>query len=184
MNGPGFWHGVGVALLLSVAGAIVHTALAPLLGTGLVLRAVIVGLGAAYLAVLLHALRARIGRSVVLAGWLALTLLLCVFDPTLWVWLLAQALIVWLVRSLYRHESVSAALADAALNAFALVTAIATAAYTHSVLLTLWSWFLVQALFVLIGRPAAATANASDDSFAQAYRTAEAALRRLSTRPH
>ena len=45
-------------------------ALAPMVGAGLVLRALVVGVGAAYLALLLPSLEARVGRIVVVAAWL------------------------------------------------------------------------------------------------------------------
>ena len=66
-------------------------------------------------------------------------------------------------------------------------TAVATAGYTRSMFLTLWSFFLVQALFVFIPGARAAVAPGSadidpEDAFAQAHRSAESALRRLATR--
>lgn len=187
MNTPSFWRQVGFGLLLSVMGGIVFAALRPLIGTDLVLRGLIVGLSAAYLALLLHDLRARIGLVVTLAGWALVTGLLVAFNPTLWVWLLVQALVVWLLRCLYRYDSLAAALTDAVLNGFALAMAMATARYTHSLFLTLWSYFLVQAIFVFIPRGRAGNASFApepepDDAFGQAYRTAEDALRRLSIR--
>ena len=187
MNAPGFWRQVGFGLLLALVGGVLHTALRPFFGSELVLRGLIVGLGAGYLALLLHALRARIGMMVTLASWLLITALLFAFNPSLWVWLLVQAVLIWLLRCLYRYDSLASAIADAALSGFALATALATASYTHSLFLTLWSWFLVQALFVFI--PASRTTAASaaqtaeaDDAFGQAHRTAEAALRRLALR--
>ena len=187
MKTPGFWPQVGYGLLLSATGAVLYAALGGLVGSTTLLRALVVILGAAYLALLLHGLRARIGVVVTLACWLAVTLLLFAFDPRLWAWLLAQVAMVWLVRCLYRYDSLAAAIADAALSGLALATAIATARYTHSVFLTLWSFFLVQALFVFIpGARAAVAPNDGgidpEDAFAHAHRTAENALRRLATR--
>jgi hypothetical protein len=184
MSAPGFWRGVAVALALSVVGAVVYTALAPVLGSGVVLRYLVAGLGAAYLALLLRELGARIGRVVVVAGWLAVTFALVAFDPSIWVWLLAQATLIWLVRSLYRYDGLPSAFADAALSAFAVMAAIATAAYTRSAFLTLWSFFLVQALYVLIGAGRDSRQADADgaDAFGEAHRSAETALRRLSIR--
>lgn len=189
MKTPSFWRQVGFGLLLSVIGGVVFTALRPLMGTELVLRGLIIGLGAAYLALLLHDLRARIGVVVTLACWVVVTGLLLAFNPTLWVWLLVQVLLIWLLRCLYRYDSLAAASADAALSGFALAMALVTADYTHSLFLTLWSYFLVQAIYVFIPRGRAGDASFAlepepepDDAFGQAYRTAEDALRRLSIR--
>ncbi len=187
MTSPSFWRQIGSGLMLSVVGGVLYAALSPFIGSGTLLRALVVGLGAIYLALLLHDLRARIGLVVTLAGWALVTGLLCAFNPTFWVWLLAQTLVIWLLRCLYRYDSLATAIADAAVSGFALATALATASYTHSLFLTLWSWFLVQAMFVFIPPSRAPTTAAapepdSDDAFGQAYRTAEAALRRLSHR--
>lgn len=187
MNAPGFWRQVGLGLLLSVVGGVLYTALRPFLGSELVLRGLLVGLGTGYLGWLMHALRARIGVVVTLASWLLITAVLFAFNPSLWVWLLVQALLIWLLRCLYRYDSLASAIADAALSGFALTTALATASYTHSLFLTLWSWFLIQALFVFIPASRTTTASAAsatepDDAFGQAHRTAEAALRRLALR--
>ena len=188
MNAPGFWRQVGFGLLLSVVGGVLYTALRPFLGSDLVLRGLVIGISAGYLALLMHALRARIGVVVTLASWLLITAVLFALNPSLWVWLLVQALLIWLLRCLYRYDSLASAIADAALSGFALTTALATASYTHSLFLTLWSWFLIQALFVFIPASrtttttSAAPTPASDDAFGQAHRTAEAALRRLALR--
>ena len=113
--------------------------------------------------------------------------MLFALQPGLWAWVLAQVAMIWLVRCLYRYDSLGSAVADAALSAFAVATAIATAGYTRSMFLTLWSFFLVQALFVFIpaSRAAAggpASAPDPEDAFAQAHRNAETALRRLAMR--
>ena len=172
MKSPGFWRQVGYGLLLSAAGAVLFAGLSGLIGSATLLRALIVVLGAAYLALLLHGLRVRIGLVVTLACWIAVTLLLFAFDPRLWAWLLAQVAMVWLVRSLYRYDSLAAAIADAALSGLALATAIATAGYTRSMFLTLWIFFLVQALFVFIpgARAAVAPNDGGIDPFPNARR--------------
>ena len=184
MKRPSFWRGVAVALVLSVIGAFTFTALEPLIGRGLGLRWLIAGLGFGYLIVLLNESQVSVGRIVTVVIWLVVTALLLVFDSALWLWLLVQVGLIWLVRCLYLHGSVLLALADAALNSLAVAASLATALHTHSLFLTLWTFFLVQALYVLIPKLHVATAQAKTDAdgFEQAYRTAEAALRRLSIR--
>lgn len=185
MNTPGFWREVGIGLLLSAVGAVLMAALAPLLGTPLVLRAVLCLLAAAYLLLLLHALRARAGRLLAVAAFVGLCGALLLVNPPAWLWLGAMVGLVWLVRSLYRYASLGFAAADAVLSGLALCAALAAAAQTHGVFLSLWSFFLVQALWVLIptGRPPNhpqhIVPSASEAAFDRAYRTAEDALERL-----
>ncbi len=186
MSAPSFWRQAGVGLGLATVAAIAWFVLVPFVGAAGLARASIVGLAAAYLALLVPELEARIGRVVVMAGWLALTLAFAIFDPHPGVWLFGAVVLVWLVRCLYRYDGLTGAFADAALSAFAALTAVAIAAHTRSVFLSVWGFFLVQALFVLIptrrhATPTNATPDA-DDAFGRAYRTAEAALRRMSIR--
>ena len=187
MSAPGFWRQAGFGFLLSACGAILFAALGSFVGHAALLRFLVAGLGALYLALLLHDLRARIGVVVTIACWLAVTLLLFALQPGLWAWLLAQVAMIWLVRCLYRYDSLGSAVADAALSGFAVATAIATAGYTRSMFLTLWSFFLVQSLFVFIpgtrtSATGAAAASDPEDAFGHAHRNAETALRRLATR--
>ncbi|HVO57875.1 MAG TPA: hypothetical protein VMT51_09295 [Dongiaceae bacterium] len=184
MKSLSFWRGVAVALVLSLIGAVAFTALEPLVGPGFGLRGLIAALGFSYLLVLLHNTQAPVGRVVTVVIWLAVTALLFVGDPTLWLWLLVQVGMIWLVRCLYLYGSFLAALADAALNGLALAASLSTAQHTHSPFLTLWTFFLVQALYVLIPklRASATQPETPADGFDQAYRTAEAALRRLPIR--
>jgi hypothetical protein len=62
------------------------------------------------------------------------------------------------------------------------VAAIGAAVQTGSLLLSLWSYFLVQALFTTIPTRASAgpASTNEDDAFERAHRVAEAAVRRLS----
>jgi hypothetical protein len=186
MKRPGFWREAGVALALSIIGAVAYHALVTVTATPVALRLVIAGLGIAYAVLLLRGMQARAGRLVAIAAWLALDVALFAFDPPLLLWLLTHAFAIWLLRCWCCYASLIAALADGALGLFALAAALVAAAHSHSVFLALWSFWLVQALFVLIPdslRPRVRPALADDeDRFSQAQRTAEAALRRLATR--
>lgn len=184
MKRPSFWRGVVVALVLSVIGAVTFTALEPLIGRGLSVRCLIAGLGFAYLCVLLHESQIAIGWIVTAVIWVGLTACLFLFDPNLWFWLLVQVGLIWLVRCLHLHGSFLAAVADAGLNGLALAASLSTALHTHSLFLTLWTFFLVQALHVLIPklRVPSVQPETHAEGFEQAYCAAEAALRRLSIR--
>ena len=183
MNAAGFWRGTLAALVLSTAGALAFKIFAPLTGSGLGLKLVALGLSAAYLLWLLARHEARVGRVASVAAWSLAAALLLAVDPALWTWLLVQAGLIWLLRCLYAHDSLRAALLDAGLNGLALAAAIATAAHTRSLFLSLWCFFLLQALYVLIPGAAVRPGTADDrDPFEHAERAAESALRRLATR--
>lgn len=183
MNAAGFWRGALVALLLSALGALGFKLFAPLVGAGSGLKMLILALSAAYLLWLLGRHHARVGRIAIVTAWFLVAALLLAFDPVLWTWLLTQVALVWLLRCLYAHDSLRSALLDAGLNGLALAAAVATAAHTRSLFLTLWCFFLVQALYVLIPGPAARVATEpGDDPFDTAERAAQVALRRLATR--
>lgn len=183
MSTAGFWRGAMVALLLSALGALAFKLLAPLAGVGSGLKLLTLALSGAYLLWLLTSHHARVGRFASMTAWLGATATLLLFDPALWTWLTATVVLVWLIRCLYAHTSLQAAMLDAGLNGVALAAAIATAMHTRSLFLTLWCFFLVQALYVLIPGPAAGSTHApASDRFDTAERTAQGALRRLATR--
>ncbi|MEM7283499.1 MAG: hypothetical protein AAF438_17925 [Pseudomonadota bacterium] len=123
---------------------------------------------------------AKVGRWVTVLVWGILTTVTWYFAPTL-LFLSVQIGLIWLVRSLYHHNTVLAALFDLLLSGFALAVAVWATSETHSVFLALWSFFLVQALFVLIPQNIhrSNTTHSSKSRFDVAQRTAEAALRRL-----
>lgn len=176
-----FWRGVALAALISVVGALLGTLLTPVLGTALTLRLIVLLAAGSYLLALLAHGEGRSGRVLALLGWLLMAGLLLVFNPTLLVWLLLQTLYLWLVRSLRSYQSLIPAAADALLSGVALAAAIVAALQSRSLLVSLWSYFLVQALTAFLLRqqaPATAQrANATD--FDSAHRAAELALRRM-----
>lgn len=186
MKRPSFLEGVAFALAASLAGGVLYTALTAVFGSG-VLRLVIAALGLGYLLYLLARSRERVGRVTVIGVWVIIAGLLWLLDPPLLLYILGHVGALWLVRSLYFHAGVLTALADLGLNACALAAAVWALAQSGSLLLGLWSFFLVQALFVAIPpnfprrRPATASTTAGDDRFQRAHRVAEAAVRRLSS---
>lgn len=182
------WRGIGIAVVISVVGWVLHSVLAGVLGSALSVRLCVLVAALIYLLALLAHGPRHSGRAVAAIAWLALSGLLIVFNPPLTLWLLLQTGFIWLLRSLQRYDSLIPAGADALLSGFALAAAIATAQHTHSLPLCLWSYFLIQALVVFIPTRAvvAAVAGAGSDAgeadFDASFRNAEAALRRLSLR--
>ncbi|MGD8910278.1 MAG: hypothetical protein PVF13_02335 [Chromatiales bacterium] len=187
MKRPGFVEGVGVALAASVGGGVIFTVLATLFAGGFVLRMLIATLGLLYMLYLLRRSSERVGRITTLAVWLLAALGIWLLGLSLPLYLLAHLGLVWLVRCLYFHAGLIAAFADLGLVLFGLAAAVWAWLVTGSLGISLWCFFLVQALFALIparlkSKTARNTPSAAEaDPFQHAYRTAEAAVTKLSS---
>ncbi|MEA3277543.1 MAG: hypothetical protein U9Q81_20120 [Pseudomonadota bacterium] len=184
MNRPTFFEGTGVALIAALSGSLSFAVLAWALPGTLALRLVTAGLGLGYLLYLLARSGERVGRVTTLVAWLLAAAILWALAPPLPLYVLAHLGLVWLVRSLYFHQGLLAALADLGLTGLGLIAGVGAYLHTGSLFLAVWSLSLVQALFVFI--PTRRPGNGRDiggenDSFERAHRTAEAALGRLST---
>ncbi len=184
MKRVGFLGGVGVAAILSLAGGAGFAGLSAMVSPAVALPWLIAAVAGAYIGFLLAKSPSRPGRLVALAAWLVATAAALAIAPHAGIVLVTQLLGIWLVRSLYFHTSVLAALADLLLNALAVGAGIWAAQQSGSVFMALWCFFLVQALFVYI--PANFPRTAADneqtpavDAFSQAHRCAEEAVRRL-----
>jgi hypothetical protein len=186
MKHPSFSEGVAVALAAAVTGSVAYSVLHDLIGFRWAGHALTSGLGLGYILYLLARSRDRVGRLVTLAAWLLCsgTSWFVLEDPSLY--LLTQAGMIWLVRSLYHQPGPLAAILDLALGLAALAAGVWAFVHADSLFLGIWTYFLVQALFVTIPsangrRPAGRTGADSDpDLFQTAYRSADAALRKLS----
>ena len=182
MKTPTFLEGVGVALAASVTGSVAHTALATVAGGG-VLRLVVAGLALGYLVYLLARSPTRVGRVTAVAVWGAAAVLLWLATPPFAFYLLAHVAALWLLRSLFFHSSLFSAVADLLLSLVALAAGVWAVVHTGSLVLGIWCFFLVQALFVVIpsslARQSTAGGQSSEDPFEHAHRVAEAAVRRL-----
>jgi hypothetical protein len=187
MKQPTFFEGVAVALTASLLGSALYSVLSPVLPADVVLRLLIAGTGIAYVLYLLSRSHERVGRVTIVAAWSLVTGVIWFVAPPLLPYVLVQLGFIWLTRSLYFYSSVLPALADLGLHGLSLASAIWAAGQTGSVFLSLWCFFLVQALFVAIptrlghrdrGTPAGPE---NEDRFQRAHRTAEAAVRKLSS---
>lgn len=186
MNRPSFFSAATAALLLAIAGSVTFAMLAPLVAPGALLRVLVSLLGFAYLAWLLRARRRKTGLMTVAAGWCVISAAAWLFVPALPAYLLAHAAVLWLVRSLVYHEGIVPSLLDLGVTAFGVSAAGWAIARSGSVFLGIWSFFLVQALFVAIPAclPRREIPRFADegDRFEQARRRAEAAFKQLITR--
>lgn len=187
MKHPTFFEGVAVAFAASVFGSALYTALTLVFSGAGGLRVLIAGLGLVYVLYLLGRSRVRVGRITTLAGWTVVAAATWVMEPPLAVYVLVHLSAIWLIRSLYFYSSALSALADLGLTGLSLAAAIWAATQSGSVFLSIWCFFLVQALFVAIPTRISRKAGERrpgqyrEDRFQRAYRTAEAALRKLSS---
>ena len=102
------------------------------------------------------------------------------------IYLLVHVVMIWLVRALYFYSSLLAALADLGLNALAMAAVVWASLQSGSLMLAMWCFFLVQALFVMLPRNMEKSRNETlatgeVDPFDTARRNAQAALRKLSS---
>jgi hypothetical protein len=186
MSRPRFSEGVLVALLAALFSSVSFTILPALFGPLWTLRVLIALLGLAYLLYLLRRSDERTGRLVTLATWSVGAGLSWALLPALPDYLAVHIGLLWLARALYHHNGPLAALADLALNLLAVMAGLWAFSHADSLFLGVWSFFLVQALFVAIpsatGRPAPNRPQHAPDNdhFRRARRSAEVALHRLS----
>ena len=187
MKRPTFLEGVGVALAASIVGSISFTVLTAVFSEAHVLRLLIAGVSVAYVVYLLRRSHEHIGRISALAMWAVVAGATWVMDPPLLIYALVHLALIWLIRSLYFYSSVVSALADLGLSGLGLAATVWAASQSGSLFLSIWCFFLVQALFVAIPTcieqkgPTIQTDRHAQDLFQDAYRSAEASLRALSS---
>jgi hypothetical protein len=183
MKTPGIIDGLIIAIIISLGAGAVSLVLSGFIAYPTLLNLVLCTATLGYLVYLLKSSKAKVGRVIVIASWVATSLGCWLLEIPLFTQVLIQAGIIWLVRSLYFHGSIFAAALDfgllsAGLAAWAMVN-------TGSLAGALWSFFLVQALFCWIpglarSQPGDIHRNQHDQtSFQSAYRLALDAVRKL-----
>jgi hypothetical protein len=187
MKMPGFLEGAAIALGTGIVGSVTYSALTLFFASSMVMRLLIAAIGLGYVVYLLSRSRERIGRITTITLWLLVAGIAWFTAPPLILFLMVHLGLIWLIRSLYFYSSLISAIADLGLNGVSLATAVWAANQTGSLFVSIWCFFLVQALFVAI--PAKLiqkagqnpTGEPREDRFQHAYRTAETALRKLSS---
>ncbi len=187
MKRPSLLEGLAFALGASLGASILFTVLGAVVPFEALLRLLIAVCGFAYVVYLVLRSRERVGRVVVLALWSTFAAVCWWLSLPLVLYLLAHLGFVWLVRSLYHHGSVLPALADLGLLAFGFAASLWAHSHTASVFLSVWCFFLVQAVFVLVPpaherkRRARDVLDQDQEQFERAYRNAESALKETLT---
>lgn len=185
MNKPGIFDGVTVALIIAGGAGAAGLLFGGFIVYGLLFEFILYAATLTYLSYLLRRSNARIGRVLAIAAWALVSAGGFLLDVALLEQALLQAGLVWLIRSLYFHDSLLAAALDFGLVSAGLAAGAWALLNTGSLAAALWSFFLVQALFCwlpgLIRRdgelPGAGT---NPSAFHSAHRVAEEAVRKLS----
>jgi hypothetical protein len=186
MNTPGVIDGVIVAALISVGAGVASLLLGGFVDYPILFQIVLYSAALTYLLYLLKRSDARVGRVVAIATWSLMTLICWLLDVHLLEQVLLQATVIWLVRSLYFHNSMFTALLDLGLISVGLAASAWAMLNTGSLVASIWSFFLVQAMFCWVPRlgqsPGDAGRNSPQNrsSFQSAHRVAVDAVRKLS----
>jgi len=183
MSKPTMLDGVTLAMVISLGAAAGSLLLGSFIVYGLLFELLLYGAALAYLLYLLKRSHARIGRVLVIGAWALASLACWWFDVALLQQVLLQAGLIWLVRSLYFHSSLTVAALDFGLVSAGLAASAWAMLNTGSLAAALWSFFLVQALFCWLPQVSArqsARDAARHSPFQTAHRVAEDAVRKLS----
>ena len=177
---------VTFAFLASAAGSVLDAILAPLMPQAERHALLCAALGLACLVHLSRRLPGKPGSLIMLSLSFPVTLVGLIAPLPLGYQLLLQAALIWAVRSILVYGDARRVMADLCLQALALAALAAAYSRTGSVMLSIWSFFLVQASFVFIAdsRPRAhgqlSPEAQKEFRFSRALRVAENAIARLS----
>jgi hypothetical protein len=190
MHRPTLLEGVLVALVLSLSASPLVVLVQLAIGSLLAWKMVVMVMAYTYMCYLLVRSGRRSGR--VTLGLLALIVLLVSLVlnlrfPTI---LLLCVTLIWGIRSCAYSRSLVSAVLQGSVCVLGCGAALMMYGHSGSLALATWSFFLVQAAFVLIpaqclrrpAMPAGATQGGTPDGFERAYHAAEQALGRLTIR--
>jgi len=183
MKGPGILKGILVAVIASLAAAFLNNILPFIFSSFTSNSLIILTLSLGYLLFLLRYAETKRGRIIVMLTWLALNLGGQLTGISIIELILLQLSFIWVVRSLYFHASIFAAMLDLALIVMASGAAAWTFSQTGSPPAAVWSFFLCQSLFGSIpqfSHRANSKKHDNNDRFQSAHRIAQAAVRKLS----
>lgn len=189
MHRPTLLEGVLVALVLSLSVSPLIALVQLAVGSLLAWKLGVIAMAYTYICYLLRRSR-RSGRLTL--GLLALTVLLAglVFNLRFPAILLLCVTLIWGMRSFAYSRSLVSTVLQGIVSGLGCGAALMMYGHSGSLALAIWSFFLVQAAFVLIPaqgirRPAVSlglTPGSPPDGFGRAYHAAEQALERLTTR--
>lgn len=182
MKGSNFLLRVLVAIFASIYAGSMYTTLAVFTSPTATSYLVFTSLTFAYIVYLLGNSGAKVGRITAVVIWLVALGSMSWLDVPLPVWMATLVASIWLVQSLFYYAGIVPMMFNLALQIFGVVCASAAYLHTHSITLSVWSYFLVLALDVFI--PDTAYARGAKTSrqvqgnqdFERAYANAQHAL--------
>jgi hypothetical protein len=180
-----FNEGLAIALTGSLIGSVLFYLLSAFVADSYLIRLLISFGSFSYILYLLNRGQTRLGRVSIIGLWVVISTVMLFYWPPASLFLLVHVAMLWIIRSLYFYSSVVSALADLGLNLLSIAAAFWAAQQTGSVFLSIWCFFLTQAMFVAIPKNLLASRQqkaSPDDRFQTAQRAAQAALIKLSTR--
>lgn len=186
MKGPGILKGIVFAIFASLASGLLLKIFPLVLSSASSNILIIMGLSLAYLVFLQRYNDIRRGRVLVFAAWITLGLASWLLGLSLIEQILLNILMIWIVRSLYFHSSITAALLDLVLVIMAAGAGVWAALQTSSLIVAIWCFFLSQSLFGAIPefsqrrKSDSPSPGATGDHFQAAHRVAQDAVRKLS----
>lgn len=184
---PTLSEGIILALTISILSALFFMGMTSLFSGGFVLRILIPLISLFYIIYLFSRHSEKTGKMTTIALWFFISLLNQVLTDSTLLFITIHISMIWLLRSLYFYNSLWSSALDLALSLFALVAGIITWEHTGSLLLSLWSFFLIQALFVFIPKQFHKQMNnnnllaVDNHNFDQASVQAQTALQKLRT---
>lgn len=187
MNRPGIGEGVLFALIAAVITVVSAVVLSIALSGPTLLTTVTSAVAFLYILYLLRRSGERVGRVIVATGFLVLVGVALALSPSPLTHLLLLAGAIWITRALYYYQSALLALVDLGIVIAGTITCLWAWQTSHSPGLTVWTFFLVQSLFVLVPSTLAnAGKREMKDSdaavnFSEAHEAARAAARELAS---
>ena len=178
-------NGIAFAIVISLISALLIHLLPLILTTSSSYGLTIAVLSLAYLFYMFRYSEVRRGRVIALMLWMGINVAGWFFALNLINLLALNLLMIWLVRSLYFHASISAAIFDLLLVALSTGAGTWALLQTSSPVAATWCFFLCQSLFSAIPQSSAPRNRNSMDSidadrFEAAHRVAQDAVRKLS----
>jgi len=171
-----FTAGVGLALLFAVAGAVAFAVLGL---SPAAQRLVVALLAGSYVLYLLWTSDAKVGRVVAGVLFCSGSALAWLAEVPIGLFVFVHIGAIWLVRSCYFATSVPSALLDLGLIVLGAAGAAWAIERTQSPGLAIWTFFLVQSVFVCIPTATRYRHSADEDAFQSARRTAIATVRKM-----
>jgi len=189
LKSPGIVNGIIAAFLISLVAGVASLLFSVFVSTTTLFSITLYTATLAYLIYLLKNSNARVGRVVVISGWATTSLVCWMFNVPLLEQLFIFAGTIWLVRSLYFHGSIFAAILDFGLVSVGLAASAWAMVNTGSLTTAVWSFFLIQSLFCWIPdlsrKPSSNvySPQPGEAAFQSAHRVALDAVHKLTQQP-